>query len=723
MAVLGGTGMKRIRIYFASVLLAFSALLLSCNFDSLFSPSWNDGLKAWLDEYTNSAMIEEHTYSSEPYHDSSYNSCISSERAFTVTMYMRNPQGYRLNTEVTFPNLDRSIDRSNVTIKQTDLDTVILTFPQDFLIASDEGQDISPTIQLTEPMSGRPFEEYKISLRCNTHPPVVDNFTIMNDGANHAVLAFDMPNALELSIRHKDISKISINGTEYDVTIADDGNFKITDSLFSTAAPAGLTTLNSKEFIHSTEGRSVYYVTGDEIKEEGISYTLALIDKARLSTSQMVSTTVPRINMPVMLDVQDNVIPDDSSISMPVLDEKNSTFTIILPDGDSDGNPVDSCRVYYKMFYGADVVTDIYDMGNISEKRKFTVGVGTWNIECYAYKLGYEKSNLMNTKIRVVDSYIFISGTRGEDSMTTADGTLGYPYKTINGAIADINSRHMIGQDSSELTYTLCILDELTGEENKYIPANIKAAGLIIEGYADSKSVTPSIESLELSSGLSESFNVLLTNISSESLKVSGGSVSLKAGAKVQNAEVSTKLKMGGDAVISGTLTMKTDAQIEIVDTLTQKPAATITPETYKNGWQIIADNDYTESNYSKFALTENPETTANHIWRIRKDGVLVEEEIPNITITVYDEESDIYVTKTASGNVVTFEPADGYVSYEWEVDGTKITSVSSYEGVDLSGNKLVCDTASWVKGEYDIFLSAKKDDLLYSYHAQIKKD
>ena len=715
--------MKRIRIYFASFLLIFSAIFMSCNFDTVFSPSWNDGLKAWLDEYTNSAMIEEHKFSTEPYRDSSYNSCISSERSFSITMYMRNPQGYNLDAAVSFPNLDLSIDRSAVTIKQTDLDTVVLTLPQSFLIASDEGQDISPTIKLTEPMSGRSFNDYSISLRCNTHPPAVDNFTIMNDGTNHAVLAFDMPNALELSIRHKDISKISINGTEYDVSIADDGNFKITDSLFLTDAPAGLTILNSKEFVHSTEGRSVYYVTGDEIKEEGISYTLALIDTARLSTSQMVSTTVPRLNMPVMLDVQDNEIPDDSSISMPVLDEKNSTFTIILPDGDSDGNPVYNCRVYYKMFYGADVVTDIYDMGNISEKKKFTVSVGTWNIECYAYKLGYEKSNLMNTKIRVVDSYIFISGSRGSDDTSKADGTLGYPYKTLDGAIADINSRHMIGQDSSELTYTLCILDELSGEENKYIPAGIRAAGLIIEGYADSSSITPSIQSLELASGLSDSFNVMLTNISSESLKVSGGSASLKAGAKVKDAEVSTKLKMGGDALISGILTMNPSAQIEIVDTLTQNPAATITPSSYENDWQIIAANDYTEENYAKFALTENPDTDIDYRWRIREDGKLVEEKKPSITIKVYDEESDIDVSTTSSGDIWTFTPADGYSEYTWEVDGTEITSSSSYEGVSLSGNSLVCNTATWVKGQYDVFLSAKKDSLLYSYHAQIKKN
>ena len=721
--------MKRIRIYFASVLLVFSALLLSCNFDTLFSPSWNDGLKGWLDEYTNSAMIEEHKYSSEPYRDGANNSCISSERPFSVTMYMRNPQGYRLDVSVNFPNLSPSIDRSKISIIQTDLDTIILALPQNFLIASDEGQDISPTISLKEPMSGRIFPEYSIPLKCNTYPPAVDNFTILNDGANHYALAFDMPNALELAIRHKDISKISINGTEYDVSIDNDGGFEITDSKFSTAKPTTYTTLNSKEFVHSKEGRSVYYATGDELTADDVSYTLALIDSARLSTSQMVSTTVPRINMPVMLDVQDNVIPDDSSITMPVMDEKNSNFTIILPGGDSDGNAVSGALVYYKMFYGADVVTDIYDMGSIAEKRKFTVSVGTWNIECYAYKLGYEKSNLMNTKIRVVDSYIFISGSRGSDDMSKADGTLGYPYKTINGAIADINSRHMIGQDSSELTYTLCILDELSGEENKYIPAGIRAAGLIIEGYADSSSVTPSIQSLELASGLSDSFNVMLTNISSESLKVSGGSASLKAGAKVKDAEVSTKLKMGGNALISGILTMNLFAQIEIVDTLTQNPAATITPSSYENDWQIIAANDYTEENYAKFALTPNSGTSDSYRWKITENGVLIEEEIGNISIKVCDEESDVNVEQTNSGDICTFVPADGYDSYEWEVDGKVISSGTSYAGVSLSGNSLVCDTSTWVKGVYDIFLTAKKMEtetnveLEYSYHVQIIKN
>ena len=714
--------MKKIRIYFASVLVAFSALLLSCNFDNLFSPSWNDGLKGWLDEYTNSAMIEEHKYSTEPYRDAANNSCISSERSFTVTMYMRNPQGYKLDASVNFPNLSSSIDRSKVTIVQTDLDTVILTLPQAFLIASDEGQDISPTVMLKEPMSGRSFPDYTIPLRCNTYPPAVDNFTIMNDGANHYILAFDMPNALEISIRHKDISKISINGTEYDVSIDNDGGFSIPDSKFSIEKPSGYLAFNNKEFIHNNEGRSVYYSTGDELTSEDVTYTLALIDSARLSTSQMVSTTVPRVNMPVIIDVLDNVIPDDSSIAMPVLDEKNSNFTIILPDGDSDGNPVSGSSVYYKMFYGADVVTDIYDMGIISEKHKFTVSVGTWNIECYAYKLGYEKSNLMNTKIRVVDSYIFISGSRGSDNMNVADGTVGYPYKTINGALADINSRHMVGQDSAELTYTLCILDELSGEENKYIPAGTRAAGLIIEGYPQSSAVTPSLENLELAEGLSDSFNVMLTNISAGGIKVSGGSASLKAGAKVQNAEVSTRIKMGADAVISDILTMNPGSVIEIVEGLTQTKAATITPSTYINDWQIIADNEYITSDCSKFALTPNPDAHSGYNWRITEKGVLIEEETGNITITVCEEESDINVSKNSSGKVVTFVPDGGYDSYEWEVDGTVISSGTSYPGVSLSGNSLVCDTENWVKGVYDIFLGAKKDGLNYSYHVQITK-
>ena len=170
-------------------------------------------------------------------------------------------------------------------------------------------------------------------------------------------------------------------------------------------------------------------------------------------------------------------------------------------------------------------------------------------------------------------------------------------------------------------------------------------------------------------------------------------------------------------------------AQIEIVDTLTQNPAATITPSTYKNDWQIIAKNDYTAENYSKFTLTQNSETTDSYRWKITEDGVLIEEEIGNISIKVCDEESDVNVEQTNSGDICTFVSADGYDSYEWEVDGKVISSGTSYAGVSLSGNSLVCDTSTWVKGVYDIFLTAKKMEtetnveLEYSYHVQIIKN
>lgn len=227
---------------------------------------------------------------------------------------------------------------------------------------------------------------------------------------------------------------------------------------------------------------------------------------------------------------------------------------------------------------------------------------------------------------------------------------------------------------------------------------------------------------IEMTSELNAGFNVMLADISAESIKISGGTAFLKGGAKVQNAEVSTKIKLGGNALISGILTMNPSASIEIIEELTQNPVAIITPSTYVNGWQIIADNEFTESNSGRFGLTPNPATSSSYRWRITEKGVLAEEETGNIVIKVYDEESDIAVSRMPSGAVHKFIPEDGYASYEWKVDGTVISSGTSYTGVSVSGNTLSCDTSTWLKGVYDIFLSAQKDGLYYSYHAQISK-
>lgn len=284
-------------------------------------------------------------------------------------------------------------------------------------------------------------------------------------------------------------------------------------------------------------------------------------------------------------------------------------------------------------------------------------------------------------------------------------------------AFAVLQKLHEYGSEQKNLTVQ--ISGEVTGGAGLELGTDFSFADSITFTGKAGNSTDKINSEINMKAELPASFELSVTKLSVESIKVNSGILLLKTGAKLDNAEVSAKIKMGGDALITGTLTMNTGTAIELTENLTQNPAATITPNPYINNRQIIAVNEFTESNSSRFALTPHPASSDSYRWRITEKGVLVEEETGIISIKVYDEESDIVVTQTSSVNTWTFTAAEGYDSYEWKIDGSVI---GSYPGVTVSENVLTCDTATWLKGKYDVFLSAKKGERYYSYHAQITK-
>ena len=213
----------------------------------------------FMEMYTETAAIDNHEITVKTYFDATTNLCISSEEKAELLLYMRNPKKFNLNPYVSFNELDSQIDRSQVSIQQTDDITIKLTLPQDFLIASDEGKDITPLIGLYEPMSGREFDKYKVKLKCNTIPPAILNPTVLNNNSQTFVIAFDMPNEEEVAIRHKDISEVVIDGTSYPVQIStelgSDGLkhavYTFPDSRFTRTWNSSYISINQKDFVHT----------------------------------------------------------------------------------------------------------------------------------------------------------------------------------------------------------------------------------------------------------------------------------------------------------------------------------------------------------------------------------------------------------------------------------------------------------------------------------------
>ena len=685
--------------------LIFLSLIMfaSCDFETLFEPQFNEPVKEFFDTYTNTAAIEEHKLSVESYNDTSARLCINSDNECTVQFYMRNPRQYDLSTSVKFSSLE-NIDTSLVQVSQKDKATIELKLPQSFLADSDEGHNISPTISLMEPMSGRSFADYTFSLYSNSIPPQVNNPTIMNDSNTTFIVAFDMPSQAELALRHKDLTTVTINGKSYPLSISEDGSFTFTDSAFSTVEKT-YSPLSGKSFTYTD--RSVYYTTGDAFVNGDKEYTIILTDSAGLTAETLASTKITKLNSPVVTNVSKKSIESSYNSetkeytpkSLPLLSGKEyTTVTITAPTTDNVGNSVDASglEVTYKLFNGTPKAARLSKSGTFSGSIDLNLEVGTWYLEAYATKTSYEKSSLTKCYIRVVDSCIFI-GENGSDDDEEADGTEDLPYASISKAIADINKRNESGVE-----YTLMIDGNIAGEVNT---DTILAAGLLIEG------ATSNAKDKIGTFALTSSIPVKFTGITLGELTVAGeNKITLSEDAVVTSASVKdgASLEIESSALVTEVI-LEGSGKLTITGNLTQETAATITPSEYSSNIPVLTDNEYLSANCGKIKV--KPDTDE---WIVSETGILKVKR--NISITVIEEEADIEIERTENDGIVKFKI---------------LTPDCTYDSVTLDGEnaaepgltRVTFNTTDWIKGVYDLFCIVTKDGNQYSYHAQIKID
>ena len=532
----------------------------------------------FMEKYTETAAIEEHIFSIEPYSDSLGNDCINSKQDFSIELYMRNPKKFTMTPSIIFKNLPDTIDVSQVTIEQLSFDSLKILFPQEFLLDTDEGKDITASIELYEPMSGRVFAGYEIPLSCNTIPPQIQNATILNDGNQTFIIFFDMPDAEELAIRHKDISAVTINDTEYPVTINADGSFTFESSRFSDTPKSTYSMIDNKDYANST--RSVYFETQDPFFMGEKSYTLGLKDKAGLTQTVYVNTEISRLSRVEVKDI-DGVIyktGDNEMVAGSDIDPYKLTMT--PPTTDHKGNTLaGGTTLHYALYKGTSTVSALLEEDESDGPLTLSLSEGTYYLETYATKLNYEQSALTTVTLRVVDSAIYVD-ENGDD--TTADGTRELPFKTLQAAIADVDARNMpqaklnifiAGTLEETVTVNPAIADELIISGRPGSTATLDANGSGPALTIDT-AVPITIKNITIKNGNTEN----------------GGAIFMKSG---------TKLTLAKGAVLTGNTATKnggavyvpSGASLEITNgvSITQNKAA-------QNGGGIYAGSNLTLS-------------------------------------------------------------------------------------------------------------------------------
>ncbi len=458
-------------------LILFSFLLLAFTSCQLFENDVAD----FMEKYTETAAIEEYKVNVKTYKDASGQLCIASDEDTEFMLYMRNPKKFTLQPSVAFNQLDSGFDRSEVAIRQLDFATVKLDIPQKFLIPVDEGKNISATINLHEPMSGRDFDRYTISLSCNTKPPLILNPTILNHNNQNFVVAFDMPNEEEVAIRHKDLAFVEINGVSYPVEVTTSlpdvpdpetpdvrvAHYTFTDSHFHRTYDSSYIAIGGKTFEHNANN-SVYFETDDVFFAGDKEYTIVLKDKAGLTSEVKASTMVSKLNKPVIKDQNGYPIAEGGIAAVPYdEDTEKGVITIEPPTADHLGNPVSGTTVHYRV-YEATGSGLIYTSGTTTTAKTIELPQNTYRVEAYATLTNYENSATNTVKFRFMNNVLFVRACQNFPNdfdgrnRSGADGSEAAPYTTIQEALDDINNT--IDRPEKASTFTILVEGDFTSQ-------------------------------------------------------------------------------------------------------------------------------------------------------------------------------------------------------------------------------------------------------------------
>ena len=297
---------KKICVY--SICLVIISYITGCKF-------FNQPMLDYLEEWTNTAQVSKHTFD-DTYPVTAGLPNVPSGEDRVITYYLINPQSYDLGIEVTFdpslgwdpirtdnhPNFSTTSNQGTVEQDATDKSIIRLTLNKNALASLDgTGTEISPTVSIMEPNSGRTFGSYTVPVRVNSLPPRLLNAVIMKyrDSNEKYAVCFSLP-AMGAGDIHRDITQITVNGTFNGQPF--NKTYRVTGGGTETISVEGL----------ETSSISNYEVIGSEFVDMGTTFvgiktgldlgpttptcTITLTDSSGASTVTTVSTVSTLLN-------------------------------------------------------------------------------------------------------------------------------------------------------------------------------------------------------------------------------------------------------------------------------------------------------------------------------------------------------------------------------------------------------------------------------------------
>ena len=501
------------------LLLFISLFFLSCG--EILSPTFDEPVRAYFEEYTNNAAIEKHTFPSGVENPDGI-LCITGESDGVISFEMRNPQKYLLNFDFDFSESEIKDIADYSFTQASDRAGGTLTFSRDFLNRVDSGnlagKNISGLITIVEPKSGRSFKSYPITLHANTAPPSVLGAAFQRssegDDAKY-IVCFFMPNMNDsnMALHTQDTHVIYVNGEKkytqqgliYKSDTKDEsGNFSDQDTDFSDSKPTmyPLTDDTSAFTFDSTKCpqgyKALYYETDWPITTDTKTADFKIEDDDGLSNSFVISNKASQLNPPTFSVSTNTAYPAD---------EETFQYTVkINHDGlCTDGNSSGSVTINYTI---TETNNALVFMGGTSStltgssygSASINLQKGTYTISASAskdYYISSDSASVSDVKIKKpAVYYVSESGVNSE----SASGAKGEPYRTIQYAI-DAFKKGIIDSDyENDGVCNIYVMTDLTPPEgfdwntnnNSFveIPSELSGATVNITGYGGRRTIS-----------------------------------------------------------------------------------------------------------------------------------------------------------------------------------------------------------------------------------------
>ena len=307
-------GKKNIKQYLLFVMAVYVVVITGCGM-------FNQSVPGFLEYWTDVSQVSKHSFDGS-YPETGGLTNLPSGGDRVMTCYVINPQNYVLTPSATFASGGLT-QGSDYSIEQDASDRTVLrlTLNDSYLQTLDgDGTEISPTLTITEPNSGRTFGSYTVPVRVNSAPEAVQNAGVIYDpDDNTYVICFNMPDMTGI---HRDIVSLSVSGDyakTYTVTppVDSSGNgLSSGEGIINTYSDTWKPVAGGGAFIGDRDVRFAAIKTGINVASNtNPRITLTLADSSGLTASALATTEAQPLSAVDADKASGSVLKENDSVT------------------------------------------------------------------------------------------------------------------------------------------------------------------------------------------------------------------------------------------------------------------------------------------------------------------------------------------------------------------------------------------------------------------------